>query len=449
MTSLHFHFIAIGGSIMHQLALDAQKKGIVVTGSDDEIFEPAKSRLQKANILPENLGWFPDKITAQLDTVIVGMHTKADNPELIKAKELGLKIYSFPEYIFQQAQQKHRIVIAGSHGKTTVTAMIMHVLNYHKRKFDYAVGAILEGFETSVKLSEDAPVIILEGDEYPSAPFDLTPKFMHYHAHIGVITGVAWDHINVYPTWDSYLEPFENFADAIPKSGTLIYSQEDSIASVIGAKERNDIQQMPYLAHPHKILDGITYLTVENNRIKLEVFGEHNLKNVSCAKVVCSKIGITEEGFYQAISTFKGASKRLEKVKETDNFIYFKDFAHAPSKVIATTKAVKNQFVERKLVACLELHTYSSLNANFLAQYHNTLAPADIAIVYYDAHTLALKNMPNLDEDFVKNAFDHDNLHVFTDLGKLKDFLKNINWHNKNLLLMSSGSLDEKIVDIF
>jgi UDP-N-acetylmuramate: L-alanyl-gamma-D-glutamyl-meso-diaminopimelate ligase len=446
---LHFHFIAIGGSIMHQLALDAQKKGFVVTGSDDEIFEPAKSRLQNADILPNSLGWFADKITNQIDTVIVGMHTKADNPELLKAKELGLKIYSFPEYIFQQSQQKHRVVIAGSHGKTTVTSMIMHVLNFHKRKFDYVVGASVQGFESSVKLSVDAPVIILEGDEYPSAPFDPTPKFLHYHAHIGAITGVAWDHINVYPTWDKYLEPFEDFAEAIPKSGALVYSQEDSIASVIGAKELADMQAIPYLAHPHKILDGITYLTTKNDRIKLEVFGEHNLKNLACAKAICSKIGITEDGFYQAISTFKGASKRLEKVKETDNFIYFKDFAHAPSKVSATTKAVKNQFVERKLVACFELHTYSSLNTAFIPQYKDTLAPADIAIVYYDAHTLALKNMPKLDENFVKNAFDHDNLHIFTDFQKLKDFLQNINWYNKNLLLMSSGSLDEKINEIF
>lgn len=448
MSSTHFHFIAIGGSIMHQLALDAQKKGIRVTGSDDEIFEPAKSRLYTAHILPENMGWSPEKITAQLDAVIVGMHTKKENPELLKAQELGLKIYSFPEYVFQQSQQKHRVVIAGSHGKTTITAMIMHVLNFHKRKFDYVVGASVQGFENSVRLSEDAPVIILEGDEYPSAPFDSTPKFTHYHAHIGVITGVAWDHVNVYPTWDSYLEPFENFADAIPKSGSLIYSQEDAIASVIGAKERPDIQEIPYLAHPHKILDGITYLTTKNERIKLEVFGEHNLKNVSCAKVVCSKIGITEEGFYQAISTFKGAAKRLERIKETDKFIYFRDFAHAPSKVMATTKAVKNQFVERKLVACLELHTYSSLNADFIPQYADTLAPADVAIVYYNAHTLVLKNMPDLDENLVKNAFDHDNIQVFTDVEKLKDFLKNINWNNKNFLLMSSGNLDEKIGDM-
>jgi UDP-N-acetylmuramate: L-alanyl-gamma-D-glutamyl-meso-diaminopimelate ligase len=437
------HFIAIGGSVMHNLAIDAYLKGYQVSGSDDEIFEPSRSRLQKYELLPDQMGWFPENITPELSAVIVGMHARKDNPELLKAQSLGLKIYSFPEYIYQQSLDKQRIVIAGSHGKTTVTAMIMHVLKENNRKFDYLVGASLEGFEHQVKLSLDAPLIVIEGDEYPTAPFDPTPKFLHYHHHIGVLTGIAWDHMNVYPTMDEYISPFEQFADASPKAGALIYNQDDNLSSVIGENtERADVQQIGYQIHPHRIIEGITYLTVRNDRIPLQIFGEHNLRNLMAAKLVCGRIGITDEAFYQAISTYKGAAKRLEKVVENGQFIFFKDFAHSPSKVLATTTAVKKQFIERKLVACLELHTYSSLNKKFLPQYQETFNAADQAIVYFNPKNFEHKRLEPFDSEEVKKAFDHDNLLVFNDITLLKNHLNTINWHNKNLLMMSSGNYD-------
>lgn len=438
------HFIAIGGSAMHNLAIDAHLKGFQVTGSDDEIFEPSRSRLASCGLLPTTLGWFPEQLTPDIQAVVVGMHARSDNPELLKAKELGIKIYSFPEYVLERSKHKHRVVIAGSHGKTTITAMIMHVLKACKRKFDYLVGASVEGFEHQVSLTNQAATIVIEGDEYFSAPFDQTPKFLRYQHHIGVISGIAWDHMNVYPNFEAYVAPFEDFADATPKAGSLIYSQDDSIASVIGAKERADVVQVAYQAHPHKIIDGVTYLTVgKNDRIRIDFFGEHNLKNVSAAKAVCARLGIDDEPFYKAISSFKGAGKRLEKVKERPNFVMFKDYAHAPSKVLATTSAVKRQFVERKLIACLELHTYSSLNKDFLPQYHDTLNAADQAIVYFNPKALAIKQMNMLDAEEIQKAFVHDNLKVFEDSEALKAHLLSLSWHNKNLLMMSSGNFND------
>lgn len=443
MTQSKLHFIAIGGSAMHNLAIDAHLKGYHVTGSDDEIFDPSRTRLAEIGLLPETLGWFPERITTDLHAVIVGMHARADNPELLKAQELGLKVYSFPDYVLEQSKHKHRVVIAGSHGKTTITAMVMHVLKACGRKFDYLVGASVEGFEHHVSITKNAPTIIIEGDEYFSAPFDATPKFLRYKHHIGVISGIAWDHMNVYPTFDEYVAPFEDFADATPKAGALIYSQDDSIASVIGAKERTDVIQIAYQAHPHKIIEGVTYLTVgKQERVRVAFFGEHNLKNVSAAKAVCARLGIDEEPFYKAISSFKGAGKRLERVAERSNFVMFKDYAHSPSKVLATTSAVKRQFVERKLIACLELHTYSSLNREFLPQYNDTLNAADQAIVYFNPKALAIKKMPMLDHEEIKKAFDHDNLRIFDDSEALQAHLASLSWNNKNLLMMSSGNFN-------
>ncbi len=439
---MRIHFIATGGTIMHNLAIDAHLKGNQVTGSDDEIFDPASARLQKYGLLPKEFGWFPEKITEDLDQVIVGMHARSDNPELLKAQALNLKIYSFPEYIYEQSEDKQRVVIAGSHGKTTITAMIMHVLNYYHRKFDYLVGAAPEGFEQNIRLSNDSPVIILEGDEYLSAPFDPTPKFLHYRHHIGVISGIAWDHINVFPTFDDYIEPFEQFADNTPKAGALILSQDDSLTSVIGAKDREDVTQISYQAIPHKVIDGQTYLTTKEQKLALQIFGEHNMRNISAALQVCKRIGIKDNDFYQAISSFKGAARRLEKVADYQDFVFFKDFAHAPSKLMATTTAVKKQFIDRKLVACLELHSYSSLNKAFLAQYQGTFNAADRAFIYFNPQNLTQKRLDTLDKAEISKAFEHDNLTVIEEIDELKQELFKINWSNKNLLMMSSGNFN-------
>jgi UDP-N-acetylmuramate: L-alanyl-gamma-D-glutamyl-meso-diaminopimelate ligase len=435
------HLIAIGGSVMHNLAIDLHSKGHIISGSDDEIFEPSKSKLAKYGLLPEADGWFPEKITQDLEVVIVGMHARSDNPELMQARHLGLKVYSFPEYIYQHSQDKQRIVIAGSHGKTTITSMIMHVLKVNHRLFDYLVGAELEGFDKMLQLSEDAPIIILEGDEYLSAPFDPTPKLLHYHHHIGVISGIAWDHVNVFPTIDEYVDVFEQFADNTPKAGTLIMSQDDSIASVIANKDRPDVNNTLYQAHPYKVMDGTTYLiTPTGDKVSVHLFGEHNMKNISAAKAVCHRIGITDNDFYKAISSFKGAAKRLEKITDSSDFVLFKDFAHAPSKVQATTTAVKQHFIDKKLVACLELHTYSSLNKEFLEQYKDALNAVDIALIYYNPHSFELKKLEVLTKEAIHQTIHHDHLIVFDDIEAMKSHLLQLNWHNKILLMMSSGN---------
>ncbi len=437
------HLIAIGGSIMHNLALALQQKGISVSGSDDEIYEPARTRLQNGGILPETEGWHPEKITKDLDAVIVGMHARPDNRELLKAQELGLRVFSFPEFIFEQAKNKQRIVIAGSHGKTTITSMILHVLRHHNRKFDYAVGAQIQDFDLMVKLTDDAPIIIIEGDEYLSSPIDRRPKFFHYHHHIGVISGIAWDHINVFPEYEGYKAQFEGFAKLTPKAGALIYCEEDPEVAKIGAMPLEDVRQIPYGTHPHEISDGKTVLvSKDGSEIPVEIFGAHNLQNLNAARHVCLKIGISNEQFYEAIRNFKGAAKRLELLSSTEQTTVFRDFAHAPSKVKATTQAVKAQFPDRKLVACLELHTFSSLNKNFLPHYKGALAAAHEAIVYYSPKTIAHKKLEAISEEEVKEAFGSGNLLIFTDSQKMASYLQQQNWKNTNLLLMSSGNFD-------
>jgi UDP-N-acetylmuramate: L-alanyl-gamma-D-glutamyl-meso-diaminopimelate ligase len=436
------HLIAIGGSVMHNFAIMLHQQGFQVTGTDDEIFEPAKSRLEKYGLLPHAIGWDESKITTDLEAVIVGMHAKADNPELIKAQELGLKIYSFPEYVYERAKNKQRIVIAGSHGKTTITAMIMHVLHNMGRKFDYLVGANLEGFETMVKLTEDAPVIVIEGDEYITSPLDRTPKFLKYQHHIALISGVAWDHGNVFPNFEEYVRQFDQLADATPKAGTLIFYEKDNVAELICQKERPDVTPLPYNTHEHKIINGKTVLLTEVGEVPVQVFGKHNMKNISGAKAVCLKIGVQPEEFYKHIATFKGAANRLELVAEKNGNQVYKDFAHAPSKLKATVEAVKNQFPKQQLVACIELHTYSSLSKDFLPEYKDTFNVADVAMVYYNPAVVAHKKLPAISEQEIKEAFNNPNLQIFTDSTKLKDALKAIQWDNKNLLMMSSGNFD-------
>lgn len=435
------HFIAIGGSAMHNLAISLSKKGFQVTGSDDEIVEPSRSRLDNYGILPKYSGWNSNMITSDLDAVILGMHARTDNPELQKAKELGLKIYSYPEYLYEQTKDKTRIVIGGSHGKTTITSMIMHVLKFHNKKFDYMVGAQIDGFETMVSLTEDAPIAVFEGDEYLSSPIDPRPKFHLYKPHIALISGIAWDHINVFPTFEKYKEQFKIFIEKIEKEGCLFYYKHDeNLLDIIKTTSSVHIEKIGYAAHAYTKHNNQTFLIDLDKEIPIKVFGEHNLQNISGAQLVCNKIGINDEDFYSAISEFKGAAKRLEVLAQNDYTIIFRDFAHSPSKLQATVKAVKNQFQQRKLIAVMELHTFSSLNADFLKEYRGTMESADVAIVYYNPEVIKHKKLDDITPDQVKSAFSKKNLMVFTDQKELTEYLTHTNLMNHNLLLMSSGN---------
>lgn len=432
------HFIAIGGSVMHNLAVALKQSGHTVTGSDDEIFEPSKSTLQKHNLLPKGEGWNPDNITKDLDVVIIGMHAKKDNPELLRAQELGVKITSFPEFVYDHSVDKQRVVIAGSHGKTTITAIVVHVLTHFKRSFDYVIGARIKGIENTVKLS-DAPVIIIEGDEYLCSPLDRTPKFLRYQHHIGVISGVAWDHANVFPTEEEYLKQFDLFADQTPKSGILIFCETDTMVAIVGNKLRPDVVSVGYKAHTHASENGKEFLINGKDRVPIQIFGAHNLQNINAAKELLKRVGISNEQFYQAIPSFEGAAGRLEKLKENNSTIIFKDFAHAPSKVKASVKAVKDMYPNRDTVACLELHTYSSLNKSYLPQYKDSLKGISTAAVYFNPEKLKAKNLEALTESDIKNAFASPSLQVFTNPAQLENFLTSQTWKNKNLVMMSSG----------
>lgn len=433
------HFIAIGGSAMHNLAIALHLKGLIITGSDDEIVEPSKGRLEKHGILPANIGWNLDNIHIGLDAVILGMHAKADNPELAKAKELGIPVYSYPEFIYQQSINKQRVVIAGSHGKTTITAMILHVLNENGKDVDYLVGAQLPGFEAMVRLS-DAPVIIIEGDEYLASPIDRIPKFLHYHHHMAVISGIAWDHINVFPTFDEYKAQFEKLIKATPKGGTVFYFEDDKALKKMFHKEIEDVKFIPYEKHSSKLKNGVTSLKTDGGLVEINVFGDHNLQNISAAKSICDRLGVAEEDFYRTISTFKGASNRLELLSQNSKTSVYKDFAHAPSKLKATTKALTTQFPDRKLVACLELHTFSSLNREFLSEYSHTFDEPSEAIVYFNPQTIAHKGLSPITEPDILNSFNNKKIKVFIDSTLLANYLKSQHWADKNLLMMSSGN---------
>ena len=437
---MNVHFIAIGGAAMHNLALALHQKGMHVTGSDDVIFEPSKSRLDARGLLPNKMGWFPEKITSSIDAIILGMHAKADNPELIKAQELGLNIYSYPEFIYEQSKNKTRVVIGGSHGKTTITAMILHVLNYHDKAVDFMVGAQLEGFDVMVQLTDDNDFIVLEGDEYLSSPIDLRPKFHHYKPNIALLSGIAWDHINVFPTFEDYKKQFSIFTDSIIEGGSISYNIEDQNVKAIVEASENPIRKFPYETPQHTIDNGTTYLETPEGPMPLEIFGQHNLNNLAGAKWICQHMGIDELDFYEAIATFTGADKRLEKIVEHQSSVIFKDFAHAPSKVKATTNAVKHQYPQRRLLACLELHTYSSLNEIFLSEYANTLTSADEVVVFYSPSALKIKQLKPIFSEQIANAFQHKNLTIYTDPIEFQEFLKTQNYSNTSLLLMSSGN---------
>lgn len=445
---MNVHFIAIGGSAMHNLAIALHLKGYRVTGSDDEIFDPAKSHLQRYGLLPASYGWHPERITPDLDAIVLGMHARKDNPELLRAQELGIKIYSYPEYLYEQSKDKTRVVIGGSHGKTTTTAMILHVLQHCGVEADYMVGAQLEGFEVMVRLSETAKVMVLEGDEYLTSPIDLRPKFHLYRPHVAIITGIEWDHINVFPTFEIYKDQFAQFINLIEPGGRLIYCNNDpEVRDVALKNQREDITKQPYDVPDHKVVNGVTCLLPEASvPVPLKIFGRHNLLNLTAARYACNALGISNEQFNEAIQSFGGASKRLELVKKTDDCAVYKDFAHAPSKLRATISAMREQYPNRRLVACMELHTFSSLTAEFLKQYAGTMDNADVPFVYYSQHALQLKKLPNLDPEQVKASFANDKVRVFTDSKQMVDAViqtfKQSGNQAMNLLMMSSGNFD-------
>ena len=427
---------------MHQLAIALSRKGYRVTGSDDEIFEPARSNLTKQGILPAEIGWNPERIHSGLDAIILGMHAKEDNPELLKARQTGIKIYSFPEYIFEESRNKKRVVVGGSHGKTTTTSMIMHVLQGAGKKFDYMVGARLPGFEFSVSIT-DAPIIICEGDEYPASVLEKRPKFHFLFPHIAVLTGIAWDHINVFPTFDFYLDQFRIFIRMIEPGGLLIYNQEDEELNKLVLEDSSSlVRKKGYSIPAHFVSDGSTSIELEGKKQILSVFGNHNLMNIHAAWLVCRELDISVEIFLEQIATFSGASRRLELMGANNTTRVYRDFAHAPSKVKATMQAVKDQFPGTKLIAVLELHTYSSLNAGFLKEYAHVMDPADESVVFYSAHALSLKRLPPLDPDQVKSGFATKGLEVINSAQELSHWLLSKSYNNANLLLMSSGNYD-------
>jgi UDP-N-acetylmuramate: L-alanyl-gamma-D-glutamyl-meso-diaminopimelate ligase len=449
---MRIHFIAIGGSAMHNLAIALHNKGEHVTGSDDEIFDPSRSRLAAKGLLPEQYGWFEDNISSDIDTVILGMHAKLDNIELLRSKALGLTIYSYPEFLYEQSKNKTRVVIGGSHGKTTITSMILHVMHYHDKEVDYMVGAQLEGFDTMVHLTKENDFIVLEGDEYLSSAIDRRPKFHLYKPNIALLSGIAWDHINVFPTFDNYVEQFRIFLSQITHGGAIVYNQEDIEVKQVVETAQNQIKKYPYQTPKYSVENGDTLLDTQDGPMPIEVFGKHNLNNLEGARWICQLMGVQQEDFYEAIATFKGASKRLEKIAQGPTSIAYKDFAHSPSKVMATTQALKNQYPERSLLACLELHTYSSLNPEFLSEYKGALDGADKAVVFYSPKAVKIKKLDAVSSAQILNAFQREDLLVFTDPAAFQDYLFEQDFNNTSLLLMSSGNyggLDfEKVKEI-
>ena len=427
---IRIHFIAIGGAAMHNLALAvASKAGYQVTGSDDEIFDPALTHLREAGLLPDEMGWHPERITKDIDAIILGMHAREDNPELVRARELGIKIYSFPEYLYEQTKDKIRIVVGGSHGKTTTTSMILYVLQRLGIEADYMVGAQIEGFERMVRLSDTAKYAVFEGDEYLTSPLDLRSKFLWYHPHIAILTGIAWDHINVFPTFDKYVDTFRQFVRTI--SDTFIYYQGDENLRTLA--EEFKIQNSKLKIIPYKEYEG---------KVEMQVFGRHNMQNLQAAMLACHCIGVAPDDFYREISTFTGASNRLEKICETADSVAYKDFAHSPSKLKATINAVRERYPEKKLIACMELHTFSSLMADFLPQYKGCMAEADVAYVYFNPKVIEHKRLTPITAEEVREAFGTKNVEVFTESEALQERLRSLEYKNTALLMMSSGTFD-------
>ena len=444
---MKIHFIAIGGSAMHNLAIALKLKGYSITGSDDAINDPSRSRLKKYNLLPKKEGWFSDKITSDIDAVVLGMHAKDDNPELLKAREIGLKIYSYPEFIFNQSKDKIRIVIGGSHGKTSITSLVLHVLRTLNIESDYMVGAQLDGFEVMVKLTDTSKYIVLEGDEYLSSALDLRPKFHLYKPHIALISGIAWDHINVFKTFENYLKQFEIFINSIEKNGTLIYNELDPELKKLVSSNKSNLNYIPYLIPKHKIIDGISFIDFNNDLYRLKIFGDHNLQNISGALNICKALGVESEDFYNAITSFNGASNRLELVYKSLDTIIFKDFAHSPSKLKATTEAVRKQFPNRKLISFFELHTYSSLNPLFLEKYKDTLKCSNECYIYYSEKNMRIKRLEPIDSELIIKSFNHNNLTVIDNYEELNKKIYDLDLSNSVLLMMSSGKFGGLDID--
>lgn len=449
----HIHFIAIGGAAMHNLALAvASKAGYRVTGSDDEIFDPALSHLREAGLLPDEMGWHPERITPDIDAIILGMHAREDNPELVRARELGIKIYSFPEYLYEQTKDKIRIVVGGSHGKTTTTSMILYVLQRLGIEADYMVGAQIEGFERMVRLSDSAKYAVFEGDEYLTSPLDLRSKFLWYHPHVAILTGIAWDHINVFPTFPEYVETFRKFVHSIEPKGSFIYYQGDEnlrlLAEELTLNPSNKDAVSNNLKPSNKEITCIPYDAYEGD-VEMQVFGKHNMQNLQAAMLACHCIGVSPDDFYREISTFTGASNRLEKICETETSVAYKDFAHSPSKLKATINAVRERYPEKKLIACMELHTFSSLMADFLPQYKDCMAEADIAYVYFNPKVIEHKRLTPITKEEVRDAFGTKNVEVFTESAALQERLKGLSYTNTALLMMSSGTFDGVDVKAF
>ena len=444
---MKIHFIAIGGSAMHNLAIALKLKGFSITGSDDAINDPSRSRLKKYNLLPQKEGWFSDKITSDIDAVVLGMHAKDDNPELLKARKIGLKIYSYPEFIFNQSKDKIRIVIGGSHGKTSITSLVLHVLSTLNIEYDYMVGAQLDGFEVMVKLSDTSKYIVLEGDEYLSSALDLRPKFHLYKPHIALISGIAWDHINVFKTFENYLKQFEIFINSIEKNGTLVYNELDPELKKLVSSNKSNLNYIPYSIPKHKIIDGISFIDINNRLYRLKIFGDHNLQNISGALNICKALGVESEDFYNAITSFNGASNRLELVYKSSDTIIFKDFAHSPSKVKATTEAVHKQFPNRKLISFFELHTYSSLNPLFLEKYRDTLKHSDECYIYYSEKNMRIKRLEPIDSELIIRSFNHSSLTVIDNYKKLNKKIYDLDLSNSVLLMMSSGKFGGLDID--
>ena len=435
------HFIAIGGSAMHNLAIALSRKGLIVTGSDDEIFEPSKSRLEKEGILPSSTGWSSSNINTDIDAVILGMHARIDNPELLKAKKMGIPIFSYPEYLYEQSKDKKRIVIGGSHGKTTITSMILHAVNELSIDVDYMVGAQLEGYDCMVKLTEEASVMLLEGDEYLSSPIDRRPKFHLYKPDVAIISGIAWDHINVFPTFENYVEQFEIFCSIIEPQGILIYNSEDEEVNKLGIRNASRIKTRAYQTPKYDVTETGSILYYDGDAFPLQIFGGHNLQNLMGAMNVALEIGIEPKSFFKVMASFMGAGKRLEKLVETEDFVMYKDFAHSPSKLKATTIAVKEQYQERTVIACMELHTFSSLKKEFLPQYKNAMDAADIAMVYFSPEVVKHKKLEAITIEQVKEGFGGDVL-VLNDTLEVRKFIDQQECKNAVLLMMSSGNFD-------
>ncbi len=437
---MRIHFIAIGGSVMHDLAITLHTQGHEVSGSDDELFEPARSRLNEHGLLPPSVGWDPERVTPDIDMVILGMHAHTDNPELIRAQELDLPVRSYPAFLYGSTRDKKRVVIGGSHGKTTITTMVLHVLHMNGISCDYLVGARPDAETRSVELNEKNRIAVFEGDEYLSSRLDQRPKFHVYQPHIGVISGIAWDHINVFPTYTEYLDQFRHFIQLIPSGGRLIWAAEEPEVKKLLHETECAGESIPYWTHKARSAENRTLLLTPSGEVPVNVFGDHNLRNLNAARLVCREMGVSDEAFYESIKTFKGTAKRLELIGENDATSVYKDYAHSPSKLKATTKALRHHHPQRRLVACIELHTYSSLNEEFLDLYGGTMDPVDRPIVFYDPATLEQKRLPPITPERIKAAFQHPMLEIYTKKDALKERLLEMDWKESDLLMMSSGN---------